>query len=180
MTPPSLHQYCFEPSKCKAIILSRKRNPSTPDLFFGTTKILLSEQIDVLGLRIDSKLTWTSHLSNICRRAGQRLGALRKLANKLDAKGRANIYKTQVRSIMEYALAQQQYAISNLSHRRTVAATTVLFKMHTPGCPVDLKALLPQAHTSQVQSPGGYFQATHWQPQSQTPNASIEVFSTLL
>ncbi|CAJ1068980.1 uncharacterized protein LOC120488729 [Xyrichtys novacula] len=134
--------------------------------------------MEVLGLSIDSKLTWTSHLSNICRRAGQRLGALRKLANKLDAKGRANIYKTQVRSIMEYSclawmnaspttlrqldliqkkalkiigvdedLALQQYAISKLGHRRTVAATTVLYKMHTSNCPVDLKALLPQAHT---------------------------------
>jgi len=52
------------------------------------------------------------------------------------------------RCIIYEALAQQQYAISNLSHRHTVAATTVLFKMHTPGpCPVDLKALLPQAHT---------------------------------
>ncbi|CAJ1069817.1 hypothetical protein Bbelb_118400 [Xyrichtys novacula] len=168
----------FEPSKCKAIILSKKRNPSRSDLFFGTTKITLSEQMEVLGLSIDSKLTWTSHLSNICRRAGQRLGALRKLANKLDAKGRANIYKTQVRNIMEYSclawmnaspttlrqldliqknaikiirvdedLALQQYSISKLGHRRTVAATTVLYKMHIPNCPVDLKALLPQAHT---------------------------------
>ncbi|CAJ1050811.1 hypothetical protein Bbelb_118400 [Xyrichtys novacula] len=168
----------FEPSKCKAIFLSRKRNPSRLDLFFGTTRITLSEQMEVLGLSIDSKLTWTSHLSNICRRAGQRHGALRKLANKLDAKGRANIYKTQVRSIMEYSclawmnaspttlrqldliqkkalkiigvdedLALQQYAISKLGHQRTVAATTVLYKMHTPNCPVDLKALLPQAHT---------------------------------
>ena len=32
----------FEPSKCKALILSRKRNPSRPDLFFGPTKITLS------------------------------------------------------------------------------------------------------------------------------------------
>ena len=47
---------------------------------------------------------------------------------------------------MDEDLALQQYAISKLSHRRTVAATTVLYKMHTPSCPVDLKALLPQAH----------------------------------
>ena len=169
----------FEPTKCKATILSRKRNPSRPDLFFGATKIQLSEQMEVLGVSIDSKLTWSSHLSNICKRAGQRLGALRKLANKLDAKGRANVYKTQVRSIMEYSclawmnasettlrqldhiqkkalkiigvdedIALQQFAINKLSHRRTVAATTVLYKMHTPNCPADLAALLPQPLTS--------------------------------
>ena len=43
-------------------------------------------------------------------------------------------------------LALQQYAISKLSHRRTIAATTVLYKMHTPSCPVDLKALLTQPY----------------------------------
>jgi len=39
--------------------------------------------------------------------------------------------------------ALRKYAISQLSHLRTVAATTVLFNMHTENCPEDLKALLP-------------------------------------
>lgn len=164
----------FEPSKCKAMVLSRKRLPSCPDLFLGATRIDLCEQLNILGLCIDRKLLWTNHLSNICKRAGQRLGALRRLANKLDVKGRANVYKAQVRSTMEYSClawmnasqttlgqldniqkkalkiigededtALRKYAISQLSQRRTVAATTVLFKMHTENCPEDLKALLP-------------------------------------
>ena len=43
------------------------------------------------------------HISTVCRKAGQRLGALRKVANKLDVKGKATVYKAQVRSVMEYA-----------------------------------------------------------------------------
>lgn len=62
--------WCLEghlvPSKHKTVILSRKRNPSCPDLFFGSTKINLSEKMEVLGLCIDIKLTWTSYLSNMC------------------------------------------------------------------------------------------------------------------
>ena len=58
------------------------------------------------------------------------------------------IQKKALRIIgVDEVLALQHHAISKLSHRRTVAATTVLYKMHTPNCPVDLKALLPQAHT---------------------------------
>ena len=47
---------------------------------------------------------------------------------------------------MDEDIALQQYAISKLSHRREVAAITVLYKMHTPSCPADLKALLPPPH----------------------------------
>lgn len=51
----------FESRRCKAIILSRKRNPSRPhDLFFGSTKIMLIEQMEVIGLCIDRNLQWTS------------------------------------------------------------------------------------------------------------------------
>lgn len=49
--------------------------------------------------------------------------------------------------------ALQQYAISKLSYRRIVAATVVLYKMHPPSCPADLKALLPQ-----VRPPGRFTQ----------------------
>ncbi len=44
------------------------------------------------------------------------------------------------------ACALKDYSFAKQSHRRTVAATTVLFKMHTPNCPPELKALLPSAH----------------------------------
>lgn len=40
----------------------------------------------------------------------------------------------------------KEYAITKLSHCRTVAATTVLFKKHTPFCAAKLKALPPSAH----------------------------------
>ena len=93
----------FEPSKCKAMTISRKRTPTRLDLLFGNTKLTEKEELEILGVTIDSKLTWTKHISNISSRAGQRLGALRRVANKLDTRSRATVYKAQVRSVMEYA-----------------------------------------------------------------------------
>ena len=164
----------FEPTKCKTMVLSRKRTPSKLDLYFGDCRLPIVNDLDILGVTIDSKLTWSKHLSTISTRAGQKLGALRKVANKLDSEGRATVYKSQVRSVMEYAslswinasptiLAQldniqkkalkvigvdeatalSRLNITSLLHRRRVAATTVLYKMHTSHCPVDLAALLP-------------------------------------
>ena len=128
------------------------------------------------------KLTTRSkHISTVCRKAGQRLGgsseALQKVANKLDVKGKATVYKVRVRSVMEYAclswmnasdsvLAQldsiqrkalriigvdeaeaaRNLAITSLHHRRQVAATTVLYKMHTRHSPADLRVFLPSLY----------------------------------
>ena len=93
----------FEPTKCKALMLSRKRMPTIPDLYFGSTQLAVERELCILGVTFDSKLLWSRHISDISKKAGQRLGALRKIANKLDTAGRATVYKAQIRSIMEYA-----------------------------------------------------------------------------
>jgi hypothetical protein len=46
-----------------------------------------------LGVAVDWKVNWTKHTSNITARAGQKLGALRRVGSKLDAIGRAAVYK---------------------------------------------------------------------------------------
>ena len=71
----------FEPFKCKALKISRKRNPTRLDLLFGNTKLAEKEELEILGVTIDIKLTWKKYISNISSRAGQRLGALRRVAN---------------------------------------------------------------------------------------------------
>ena len=76
----------FEPSKCKAMTISRKRNPTRLDLLFGSTTLAEKDSLEILGATIDSKLTWAKHISNIASRAGQKLGALRRIANKLAKK----------------------------------------------------------------------------------------------
>ena len=86
-------------------IVSRKRTPSSIDLSLGDCicQLAVKDELEILGVIIDSKLSWSKHISSIASRAGQKLGALRKVANKLDIRGRWAVYKAQVRSIMEYA-----------------------------------------------------------------------------
>ena len=91
----------FEPEKCQAMVISRKRTPSACKLYFNETPIELTREIKILGTTFDSKLTWKKHLSNIAGRAGQKLGALRRVSRKLNPSGHAIVYKSQVRSVME-------------------------------------------------------------------------------
>ena len=55
----------FEPSKCKAMTISRKWNPIRFDLFFGSTKLAEKNELEILGVTVDCKLTWTKHVSNV-------------------------------------------------------------------------------------------------------------------
>ena len=68
----------FEPTKCKALMVSRKRMPAIPDLYFGNTKLAVETGLSILGVAVDSKLLCSRHISNISKDAGQRLGALLK------------------------------------------------------------------------------------------------------
>ena len=83
------------------MVLSRKRTPSSCNLVFNETPINQTQEIKILGATFDSKLTWKKHLSNVAGRAGQKLGALRRVSRKLDPSSCATIYKSQVRSVME-------------------------------------------------------------------------------
>ena len=93
----------FEPSKCKVLTISRKRQPTRIDLHFGNTKLKEVEELDILGVTIDKKMTQNKQIANSSARAGQRFGALRRIAPKLDVSERASVYKAQIHSGMEYA-----------------------------------------------------------------------------
>ena len=93
----------FEPSKCRAMVISRKRNPFNCKLYFDGEEIMKTNELKILGMTFDSKLTWNKHLSNVSGRAGQKLGALRRVSSKLSVPGRATVYKSQVRSVMEFS-----------------------------------------------------------------------------
>ena len=82
----------FEPSKCKIMVMHRKRTPSKLNLFFGNYKLTENNTLEILGVTIASKLLWSKHISTLATRAGQRLGALSKVSNKLDIQSRATVY----------------------------------------------------------------------------------------
>ena len=168
----------FEPSKCQAMVVSRKRNPFDLKVYFDNTEVTVTNELKILGVTFDSKLTYKKHLGNVSGRAGQKLGALRRVSSKLSMQGCAIVYKSQVRSVMEVSslawlgaapthlnkldavqsraikiigisekAAANDFNIQSLRHRRNVAASTLMYKMHTPACPEKLKELCPPAQT---------------------------------
>ena len=67
-------------SKTKTMIVSRSRtiHPETPALTIGRTVLKESDDLVILGVTFDSKMTFEKHLRSVSRSASQRLGILRK------------------------------------------------------------------------------------------------------
>ncbi|KAI8496954.1 hypothetical protein Bbelb_256090 [Branchiostoma belcheri] len=109
------------------------------------------DELDILGVTVDKKLTWAKHISNVGARAGQKLGDMRRVAQKLDTKGRATVYKAQKKALRINGVNEHdtttELNIPPLLHRRQVAAVSLIYKMHMSTCPPDLKNMLLQPYT---------------------------------
>ena len=67
-------------SKTKTMIVSRSHtmHPQLPPLTIGRTVLKKSDDLVILGVTFDSKMTFEKHLCLVSRAASQRLGILRK------------------------------------------------------------------------------------------------------
>ena len=67
-------------SKTKIMIFSRSRtmHPHSPSLTIGKTILKESDDLLILGVTFDSKMTFEKHLRSVSRAASQRIGILRK------------------------------------------------------------------------------------------------------
>ena len=67
-------------SKTKTIIVSRSRtmHPQSPPLTIGGTVLKEPDDLVILGVTFDCKMTFEKHLHSVSRAASQRLGILKK------------------------------------------------------------------------------------------------------
>ena len=67
-------------SKTKSMIVSRSRtmHPQSPPSTIGGNLLKESDDLVILGVSFDSKMTFEKHLHSVSRAASQRLGILRK------------------------------------------------------------------------------------------------------
>lgn len=150
-------QVKFATHKTQLLTVSRSGEP-LPLVFEG--KALTSqEEVEILGVTYDRKLTFKSHIERLAREASGKLASLRRISWLLDSEGLQILYKAQVRSSLEYAClawggaankhlalldkvqgravrlirggsTQQHPGLCSLQHRRDVAGLTVMFKIH--------------------------------------------------
>ena len=56
-----------------------------------------SELETVLGIEIDNKLNFEKHIKSLCRKASQKLGAIRRISNLLETQNKNLLFNTVIK-----------------------------------------------------------------------------------
>ena len=84
---------------------SAKRHPDRQTLNLLGTEIPRAENIKYLGVTLDPKVTWLTHVNNTAAKANSTLGFIRRNVLTDSKTVKATVYKQLVRPVMEYASA---------------------------------------------------------------------------
>ncbi|XP_039758863.1 uncharacterized protein LOC120632890 [Pararge aegeria] len=102
----SLNKLKFAAQKTHAMLITRKFKYDTPHLNMGGKDITLVKEIKILGITIDSKLTYKKHISNISKKAlniYKQLSRAAKVSWGLNPEVIRTIYAAAVEPIVLYA-----------------------------------------------------------------------------
>ncbi|XP_047532160.1 uncharacterized protein LOC125067543 [Vanessa atalanta] len=111
----------FAPHKTCAMIVTRKLKHDTPRLSMGGVAIGMSDEMKLLGLTIDCKLTFDKHVANVCKKAlniYKQLARAARVGWGLHPKVIQTIYTAAVEPVILYAAGAWSPAASKLGIRR--------------------------------------------------------------
>lgn len=93
----------FNSKKTQLMTISRKKDAYDiqPLMFLGDV-LEETDSIKLVGICISDKLNWGKHVDKLAKHAGQRVGIIRKAKYLLPNSALASLYKSKVRSVMEY------------------------------------------------------------------------------
>ena len=81
-------------------LIAPSRQERITDSIQVRDSIIQSESsVNILGIDIDEKLTFTSHINTICRKAGRQVNVLRRLSHMLDVESRLAIFKASTTAL---------------------------------------------------------------------------------
>ena len=72
----------FSSKKTEIVLFSHKRNPNLSSLSINGSKLELSKKAKLLGVTLDSKLTWEPHITRITRKATTALMQCRQIVGR--------------------------------------------------------------------------------------------------
>ena len=87
------------------MIISRKKSRAIPPpiIFVGNCPLNKVSTVKYLGVQINSDLSWSTHITNLCNKARRLIGLLyRRFYSNADTKTMLQLYKTFIRPHLEY------------------------------------------------------------------------------
>lgn len=101
------------PAKTQAILITRKRKPPVGQVLHNNQRINWVPQVKYLGITIDRRLTWNTHITNKIKEANKRFFSLYSIIGRnsnMFLKNKLKIYKSIIRTTLTYAPAPWCFA----------------------------------------------------------------------
>ena len=91
------------PDKFQATLLALSvREALIKPINIKDSTITTAHSVNILGIKIDDKLKFNTHINSICRKAARRLNVLRRLSSLLDQESRMAIFRAFIVSNFNY------------------------------------------------------------------------------
>ena len=95
----------FNSSKCKHMIISRKKSHHVASAFLGGQVLELVDHYKYLGFHLSADLSWSYHIQCICNKARKIMGILyRQFSSNVDSLAMLKLYTSFVRPHLEYGI----------------------------------------------------------------------------
>jgi hypothetical protein len=164
----------FNANKTQFKVISNRNTTPDSNLIFNGVDIQNSTSVDILGVTVDSKLCMGCHIINLARKASSKLSFLYRAQSNFTDEQLVIIYKSHVRSQMEYGsplfAGCSSYALhlldsvqnkfirlvnnpaltdclSSLSSRRDVSSLCLFYRYFHGHCSEKLHSLIPPLPT---------------------------------
>ena len=139
----------FSSKKTEIVLFTHKRNPDLGSLTMNGSKLELSKEAKLLGVTLDSKLTWKPHITRITRKATTALMQCRQIVGKtwgIKPSIMKWIYTAVIRPIMSYACVSwagglnKKYLVRKLTKVQRLAC--LMISSAFPGTPTGALEIL--------------------------------------
>ena len=105
----------FNPTKTKYMVISNSNDVNNNQLVINNTQIEQVSSFKQLGLFLDDKMTWETHINHIVLKATKKIGLLWRVSLNFPRKCAENIYTTTILPTLDYGCS----VYDSLSRRLT-------------------------------------------------------------
>ena len=103
--------------KSKVMRITWSRNPGIPNYFYNEQQLDIVSEYKYLGIIINNKLTWHTHVEYIIRKANRLLGFISSVSKSLSQFAFFSVYKSLVIPVLEYGQPAWQLHTALLSNK---------------------------------------------------------------
>ena len=133
----------FHPDKCQLLNISNKKTPSIHTYTIHNSHIQPTPNAKYLGITINNKLSWNTHIDTVCQKGNNTLNFLNRNFRHTSKKIKEQLYMTYVRPILEYSSSVwDPHTLDNITKLEKVQRRAARFINNTYSREVSVTSLL--------------------------------------